>query len=250
MTDVTNLLIIFFAGLGSSLFGTLVGGSSLITIPVLIFLGLPPHSAIATDRMGITGIGIAGLYKFHQKGLVRYRIGFVTGIPILLGSFLGATLVMQINPLMLKKIIAAITVSLLALVAVKPRVGIEKAPRPLRTRDLLTGIILSFLVGIYGGFYGASAGTFVAYILILVFGQTFLESAATLKIGSIMMTATATLTFAYHGVIHYPLAMAMFVGCAIGSFAGAHYSDRIGNVWIKRLFIGVVFIMAIKLLIG
>jgi uncharacterized protein len=246
--DVVNLLIIFLAGLGSSLFGTLVGGSSLITIPVLILLGLPPHSAIATDRMGVTGIGIAGLYKFHQKGLVRYKIGFITGIPILLGSFIGAILVLQISPSMLKKIIAVITLSLLTLVVVKPKVGIEKTQRPLRTRDFLTGIFLSLLVGIYGGFYGASAGTFLAYILIFVFGQTFLESAATLKIGSISLTATAALTFAYYGVIHYPLGIAMFMGCFIGSFAGAHYSDRIGNVWIKRLFIGVAFIMVIKLL--
>ena len=81
--DVLKLLIIFFVGLGSSFIGTLVGGSSLITIPVLILLGLSPHSAIATDRMGVTGIGIAGLYKFHQKGLVNYRIGLITGIPIL-----------------------------------------------------------------------------------------------------------------------------------------------------------------------
>jgi len=250
MNDLSGLLIIFFASLGSSFFGTLVGGSSLITIPVLIFLGLPPHSAIGTDRMGVTGIGIAGLYKFHQKGLVRYRIGFITGIPILLGSFLGATLVMQINPSTLKRIIAGITLFLLILVALNPKAGIDSPPRPLKAGDVLVGILLSLLVGVYGGFYGASAGTFLAYILILVFGQTFLESAATLKIGSIMMTATAALTFAYHGVIHYPLALAMFIGCATGSYAGAHYSDRIGNIWIKRLFIGVVFLMAIKLLIG
>jgi uncharacterized protein len=248
--DVVNLLIIFLAGLGSSIFGTLVGGSSLITIPVLILLGLPPHSAIATDRMGVTGIGIAGLYKFHQKGLVRYKIGFVTGIPILLGSFIGATLVLQISPSMLKKIIAVITVSMLTLVVLQPKVGIEKAQRLLRTRNFLVGIFLSLLVGIYGGFYGAGAATFVVYILIFVFGQTFLESAGTLKVGSIAMTATATLTFAYHGVIHYPLAIAMFMGSFIGSFTGAHYSDRIGNVWLKRLFIGVVFIMVIKLLIS
>jgi uncharacterized membrane protein YfcA len=247
--DVVNLLIIFLAGLGSSIFGTLVGGSSLITIPVLILLGLPPHSAIATDRMGVTGIGIAGLYKFHQKGLVRYKIGFVTGIPILLGSFIGATLVLRISPSMLKKIIAVFTVSVLALLVLQPKVGIEKAQRLLRTRDYLVGIFLSLLVGIYGGFYGAGAATFVVYILIFVFGQTFLESAGTLKVGSIAMTATATLTFAYHGVIHYPLAVAMFMGSFIGSFTGAHYSDRIGNVWLKRLFIGVVLIVAIRLLI-
>jgi uncharacterized membrane protein YfcA len=247
--DVVKLLIIFFTGLGSSFFGTLVGGSSLITIPVLILLGLSPHSAIATDRMGVTGIGIAGLYKFHQKGLVRYRIGFVTGIPILVGSFIGATLVLRISPSTLKNIIAVITVSVLALLVLQPKLGIEKVQRPLRTRDFLVGMFLSLLVGIYGGFYGAGAATFVVYILIFVFGQTFLESAGTLKVGSIAMTATATLTFAYHGVIHYPLAIAMFMGSFIGSFTGAHYSDRIGNVWLKRLFIGVVLIVVIRLLI-
>jgi hypothetical protein len=247
--DFIKLIIIFFVGLGSSFIGTLVGGSSLITIPVLILLGLSPHSAIATDRMGVTGIGIAGLYKFHQKGLVRYRIGFATGIPILVGSFVGANLVLQVSPATLKKIIALITVAVLALLVVQPKLGVERPRRPLRTRDFRVGMFLSLLVGIYGGFYGAGAATFVVYILIFVFGQTFLESAGTLKIGSIAMTATATLTFAYHGVIHYPLAIAMFMGSFIGSFTGAHYSDRIGNVWLKRLFIGVVLIVAVKLLI-
>jgi hypothetical protein len=248
--DLLKLFIIFFVGLGSSFIGTLVGGSSLINIPVLILLGLSPHSAIATDRMGITGIGISGLYKFHQKGLVNYRIGFVIGIPVLLGSFIGANLVLQISPSVLKKVIVLITVSVLVLLVMQPKLGVRKTPRSLETRDFLVGMFLSLLVGIYGGFYGAGAATFVIYILIFVFGQTFLESAGTMKIASIAMTATATLTFAYHGVIHYPLAIAMFMGSFIGSFVGAHYSDRIGDVWLKRLFIGVVLIVAVKLLIS
>ncbi len=248
--DFLKLFIIFFVGLGSSFIGTLVGGSSLINIPVLILLGLSPHSAIATDRMGITGIGIAGIYKFHQKGLVNYRIGLVTGIPILVGAFIGANLVLRISPETLKKIIAVITVSVLALLVAQPKLGVERVHRPLETKDVVIGMFFSLLVGLYGGFYGAGAATFVVYILIFVFGQTFLESAGTMKLGSIAMTATATLTFAYHGVIHYPLAIAMFMGSCIGSFTGAHYSDRIGDVWLKRLFIGVVLIVVIKLLIS
>jgi len=64
-----------------------------------------------------------------------------------------------------------------------------------------------------------------------------------------MMTTMAAVVFAGRGVIDYPKAAAMFLGCAIGSYVGAHYSDRIGNVWIKRLFILIVLIMVIKLLI-
>ena len=84
--------------------------------------------------------------------------------------------------------------------------------------------------------------------MILVFRQTFLESAANTKVAGIMMSVTSAATYAYHGAIHIPLALVMFAGCCIGSYVGAQYSDRIGNVWIKRLFIGVVLIMVIKLL--
>ena len=101
--DIGSLVIIFLVGLFSAVFGTLVGGSSLITIPVLILLGLPPHSAIGTDRMGVTAIGLAGLYQFHKKGLIRYRIAFILGIPCLVGAVIGANLALQVSPAVMKK---------------------------------------------------------------------------------------------------------------------------------------------------
>jgi len=65
--DILSLFIIFVFAAGASAFGTLIGGASLITIPLLILLGLPPHMAIGTDRFGVMGIGWAGLYTFHRK---------------------------------------------------------------------------------------------------------------------------------------------------------------------------------------
>ncbi|MDF1592449.1 MAG: sulfite exporter TauE/SafE family protein [Desulfobacterales bacterium] len=69
-----SLIIIFVASAAASAFGTLIGGTSLITIPLLIVLGLPPHTAIGTDRFGVMGIGWAGLYKFHHKKFIDYRL--------------------------------------------------------------------------------------------------------------------------------------------------------------------------------
>lgn len=234
--------------LGGS-YGALVGGTSLITIPVLIFLGLPPHTAIGTDRLGITGLTSMGWYKFHEKGLIHYRIALVMGVAALIGSFLGANLVLQISVALLRKIIAIVTVLILILVVGQPKLGVEKKDRIIKRYEYGIGIFISFIVGIYGGFYGAMAGTFLLYILLFIFKQTFLESTATLKLPSFMMTTMAALVFAIKGAIDYPMAAAMFLGCAIGAYVGAHYSDRIGNVWIKRLFILIILIMAIKLLI-
>jgi uncharacterized membrane protein YfcA len=227
----------------------LVGGSSLITIPLLIVMGLPPHTAICTDRIGTAGINLAGLYSFHRKGMVRYRLAFTVGIPCMIGGFIGANLALQISPEVLKKLIVALTVILLIALMVNPRLGVAAATnRPLTAGRYVLGAFLGLVVGIYGGFYGAGAGTLLGYIMILVFRQTFLESAANNKVAGIMMSATSAATYAYHGAIHLPLAMIMFAGCCIGSYVSAQYADRLGNVWIKRLFILVILIMAVKLL--
>jgi len=247
--DLVSLSIVFVAGIIGSSYGTLVGGTSLITIPLLIFLGLPPHTAIGTDRLGITGLAITGWYKFHEKGLINYPISLRMGVAALIGSFLGANLVLQIPVALLKKIIAIVTVLILIIVVSQPKLGVEKKDRIIKRHEYGAGIFISFIIGIYGGVYGAMAGTFFLYVLLFIFNRTFLEGTATLKLPSLMMTTMAALVFAIKGAIDYPLAAAMFLGCAIGSYFGAHYSDRIGNVWIKRLFIAIVLIMVVKLIL-
>lgn len=248
--DLTQLITIFGASLICSTFGTLVGGSSLITIPLLILMGLPPHSAVGTDRLGTSGIALAGLYSFHRKGMVHYRLAFIVGIPCLVGGFIGANLALQISAELLKTFIVVLTIILLIVVVANSKLGVATVAttRPLSTGKYVLGSFLSLLAGIYGGFYGAGMATLMSYIMILVFRQTFLESAANTKVAGIMMSVTSAATYAYHGAIHLPLAMAMFAGSCIGSYVSAQYSDRIGNVWIKRIFIGVALIMAIKLL--
>jgi uncharacterized membrane protein YfcA len=247
--DLLHLLITFIAGGVAGSFGTLIGGGSLVTIPTLILLGLPPHTAIGTDRLGVTGMALAGWYKFHQKGMINYRIGLAMGIFSLVGAVLGASIVLRIDPAFLKKMIIGVTLSALLFVIAKGSLGIEKRDRPVQRLKYGLGVLFSFAVGMYGGFYGVMAGTFLVYILIFLFGQTFLESAATVKIPALTMTLTAGLVFAAHGAVDYSLTPALFLGCSLGSYLGAHYADRIGNVWIKRLFTLIVLIMVVKLLL-
>ena len=243
-----NLIIILGVGLIASSYGTLVGGGSLITIPALIFLGLPPHTAIGTNRLGVTGNPIGGWYEFNRKGIINYKIGFMIGIPALVGSLLGAKLVLQINEVILKQVIGIITILILFFIIFGPRMGTEKARHTIKIHEYLIGVVLSFFIFTYSGFYGAGAGTFLTYVLILLFRQTFLESAATRKIAQLIASVTAVLVFAVNDAISYPLGIALFIGNLIGSYIGAHYSENIGNIWIKRLFIVIVLIMAVKLL--
>jgi uncharacterized protein len=244
-----NLAVIFVASLCGSIYGTLIGGASLITIPTLILLGLPPHTAIGTDRLGVTGMGIVGWYQFHKKKMIDYRVALSVGIPVLFGAFLGANLALKIEEAVLKTVIAVLTLLLLPIIIFNPKKGIEKTAQKIRRHQYLIGGLLSLFVGVYAGFYGVMSGTFLCYVLILWFDQTFIESAANFKIGSLFSTGMAAIVFAMGGAVHYPMAIAMFSGSGIGSYIGVHYSDRIGNVWIRRFFIAIVLAMIVKLLL-
>jgi uncharacterized membrane protein YfcA len=246
--NILHLVITFVVGVIACSYATLSGGRGLLTIPTLILLGLPPHTAIGTDRLGGIGMNIAGWYEFHQKGMVNYKIGLTIVVPALMGSILGANLVLQINETVLRRVVASITILAMALIILRPKIGIERVKSTTNTRDYVFGAILSFFTFVYHGFYGVGAGSLLAYVLVLLFGQTFLESAATRKIANLMATVMGSTVFVLEGVVSYPLGIALFSGCFVGSYIGAHYSDKIGNVWIRRLFLVIVLIMAIKLL--
>ena len=248
--EIYHLIAMFFVAIAASSFGTLIGGSSIVTIPTLILLGLPPHTAIGTDRFGIIGVGLAGWYEFHKKGLIDYRVGWMVAAPVLLGSMIGANLVLQISESVLTQVIVVTNIILVVFLLLNPDIGVEKRQTAIEQREYVVGAALSFVVGIYGGFYGAMAGTFSVYILIVWFRLTFIQGAATQKIGSICMTVTAATIFALNDAVDYPLGLAMLTGCLVGSYLGAHYAERIGNVWVKRLFIAFIAIALAKMIIS
>jgi uncharacterized protein len=247
--DITHGVIIFFAGFCASIFGTLVGGSSLVTIPTLLLLGVSPHTAIGTDRFGIMGVCAAGWYQFHKKGLVNYRVGITLAIPVLFGSFIGANLVFEISESILKLIIITVSLVCLGFLLLNPNFGVGGERRKTGWVTYTVGAAMTFVVGIYVGFYGAMGGTLLMYILILWFGQSFLESAGTLKIAALAMNGIAAIVFAFNGAVNYHLALPMFFGCSIGSMVGGHYAERIGNVWIRRLFLVLLAALILKLII-
>ncbi len=247
--NITDFFIVIAVGMVGGFFNVYMGAGSLLTIPVLILLGLPPHIAIATNRLGVTGSDIAGWYKFHMKRMIDYRAAITIAVPAFMGAIFGANLMLVVNEDILKNVVAVITLALLGLIILKPEAGILRTQEKIRGGQRLLSVIAAFVVGIYGGFYGAGAGTFLFYILLLCYGKTFIESAGTHKLANLSFSVTAAAIFAFYGVINYVWAIPLFAGSFAGSYLSAYYADRIGNVLLKKLFLGVVFIMVIKLLI-
>jgi len=245
--EIGNILVIFIAALIGSFYGTLVGGASLITIPALIFSGLSPHIALATNRLGVSGVHVAGIYKFGKNKLIDYRLGFIAAIVVAVGSIIGANLVLLVSEILLKRIIAIAMVIVLLVILLNKQKGLEKI-KEIKKSNYLIGLISFFFIGIYGGFYGAGTGTMMSYALILLFGKTFLESAGTRKIPSLTINIVAASVFIYFGKINYFVVGILFLSTFIGSYFGSALAPKMGNKGLKWLFAIIVIIMSIKLL--
>ena len=243
-----KLSITFLVGFVGGLIGILIGGCSLFTIPALIFLGLPPQSAIATNRVGIAGLMLTGGLAYHKKQLIDYKTGCIIAGTAVAGAVLGAQLVVKIDAVLLKRIIGILTVFLISTLIFFPKHGVAANEKTIRKKHYIIGAIVNFFLGIYGGFYGANVATFMIYTQILLFGKTFIESSATGTIAMFSFSVAASGIFMSHHIVHYGYATVLFVGMACGSYISAHNAEKIGNVWIRRLLIAMSGAAGIKLL--
>lgn len=242
--QIATLLI----GIVSGSVGTMAGGAGLIGIPFLIFLGLPPQTAIATHKLGGVGLSLGGLLRFLRSNEIAWPYVIRFSLLAFAGSFTGAQLLMRVDEQGLKQVIIIILIVLLPVVLLQKDLGIEAKPR---SKGLVNAGYLFYGLGMtWAGFIGAGSGAMIFYILMYFFGFTINGSSATQKIPSLVSTATALTIFIIHGLVNWHFGFALFAGMMLGGYLGAHLALRMGNAWVKGVFIVMVLALTIKLMIG
>ena len=117
---VPSSIVIMATGVFAGMFGKLAGGSGPIGIPLLMFLGFTPKSAIATSFLGVTAMNRTGWYGFHRNQMLNYRIGLRVAIPSFAGAIIGGSIDLQFDEDMLKQAIAILTLVTLLFSLLKP----------------------------------------------------------------------------------------------------------------------------------
>lgn len=247
--ELASIAIISVLGFFTGIYSTLVGGGALLMTPAMIFFGMGPHEAIATNKFSTIGSNVAGLSEFHKKKLIDYKVGGFIGLFALLGAIAGTFLLLGTNAESVKKIVSIATLILLAITMLKKDAGIVPQKKVLNAPEWIAGAAISFAIGLYGGFYGGGFATLLSYLLVLFFGQTFLESAGTRKIAGTAIIAVSALILGLNNMITYSVGIPVFLTTSMGSYIGAHYSTKIGNVWIKRMFFVAVLLMSLELIL-
>jgi uncharacterized membrane protein YfcA len=126
--------------------------------------------------------------------------------------------------------------------------GIQETVIPRSNRAELAGYVLTFLLGIYGGFFSGGYVTVLTAVYVAVFRFTFVEAIATTKLMNIFSSAVATGVFMWHGLVDYRLEIILGATMFVGALLGARLAIRIGNLWLRRIFLTAVWALGLKAL--
>ncbi len=241
--ELILLVILFFV---TSVIGVITGSNSLITVPVMFQFGIDEREAIATNMFGLTFMAIGATIPFVRQKKIDYRKLSPLVVLTLISSAIGAVLVGLITNQGIKLMVSVAMIVVAVFTLIKRDSGTEA--RAVSPNAILLTWLFTFLLGIYGGLYSGGYVTILTAMLVAFFGMTFSESVAATKFINVFSSSIATAVFMWQRLVNYRLGIILAVTMFIGAYAGAHYAAKLNDVWIKRIFLATVFLLAIKTL--
>lgn len=242
-----TFFLLFFTGLFAGTVDAIAGGGGLISLPVLLSLGIPPHLAFGTNKLqGTLGTSVAAL-RYYRHGLISLSAASYGILFGLIGSICGAIAGQVMSTVLLQKLIPILLLAILAYVVFSPRVGdVDLKPR---MREALFYLVFGFLLGFYDGFFGPGVGSIWVFSLTFFLGYNLIKATAYTKIFNLNSSLIATLCFAIGGNIDYRLGLSMAAGQLIGGRLGAHFAIKNGSYVIRPIFFSVVTMTILSLLV-
>ena len=235
-------------GVVAGFLNVLAGGGSLLTLPLLIFFGLPAATANGTNRIAIFCQNIFAITGFKKRGVFPLRLALLCTPPALLGSYIGANLAIDIDEALFRRLLALIMVAVLIFMAIDPMKHFRCKEMPMTSWRVVILLVSFFGVGVYGGFVQAGVG-FIIISALLIHGLDLVRINAVKVLVIFAFTVIALGVFVKHGQVDYALGISLAVGNSAGGWIATHIAVTKGHDWIKRFVVITVLLFAIRLFI-
>jgi hypothetical protein len=243
--DFINALIIIAAGFAAGFINTVAGGGSLISLPILIFMGLPPTVANASNRIALFSQNVFGVLGFRSKGVSVYPYSLWLGLSALVGAAIGAKIAVDIDDALFNRILAIIMILVVLTMIINPiKAGLQERTSAKYT---IIGLIVFFFVGIYGGFIQVGVGFMIMAALTSVNGFSLVKTNSAKMFIVLVYTTAALAVFIWEDKINWYYGIVMAIGNSSGAWFASRWSVEKGDKWIKIFMIIIVIGMAIKL---
>ncbi len=225
----------------------IAGGGGLLTVPVLLAVGLPPHEALGTNKGQSMFGSFAAMLRYRRARLVDFRTARFTFPLSFVGALAGTALALLVRPELLRPLILALLVLAGAFVVfVRPGGGAGGEPWPARAHVTLWIAVTALLIGAYDGFFGPGTGTFLIVAFVALAGISLARASADAKVVNFASNVAAALLFAAHGVVHWGIALPMAAAQLVGGSLGAHLAVRRGDRLIRAVVFAVVLALVLK----
>ncbi len=242
VTQASLVGVAFFAGLISSI----AGSGGILTLPALLWAGLPPLNALATNKVQSSIGTLSSAWNFFRHG----HIDIKPLIPILLmgfvGSVIGTLAVQQLDSDILLKLIPFLLIAIAVYFLLMPKVS--AADTQPKISQAWFACTAGLGMGFYGGFFGPAMGSIFPFLLVWLVARNLVTATAETKLMILVVNGTSALIFIAGGHVLWGLAIAMSIAQMIGARLGSNLVMKRGSGFVQPIITTVTLLMAIKLL--
>ena len=247
--DFPTLAAIVGMGFISAFIDAIVGGGGLISIPTLMWAGLPMLNVLGTNKLAsFMGVFIS-LATFIKSGKVDKKMLRVAFPLAFIGAIIGVMTVRVIPSDFLRPLVVVLLVIIAVYSILRKDWGNDNVGAVhVSHKRYLIGTALIPLLGFYDGFFGPGTGSFLIF-LFLMMGYGFVGATANAKIANCASNFASVIMFCYFGLINFSYALPMGGGMMIGAYCGARMAITKGTAYIRPIFISMTIILIGKQLI-
>ncbi len=226
------------------------GGGGLISLPAYLIAGLPAHQAIATNKLSSTCGTSLTTFRFARQKLINWRMALPAMATALAGSYLGAHLSLMVDSRILTKVLYVILPLTAFLVFRKDALKDAGSAQPPSRKTMILAAVISFVIGIYDGFYGPGTGTFLI-IAFSLFAKMDVHGANGLcKAVNLTTNATSLAVFLMSGQVLMTLGLAAAACNMAGNWLGAGMAMKAGTKITRPIILFVLVLLFIRVVTG
>ena len=232
--------IAIIGGLIGGFMNTVASSGTAITLPLLVFMGLPPAVANATNRVPVFLGFVISCVTFIRAGVMNWQLAIKVVIPCTLGAITGAIIVDRIPEEMVKTLIVVAVVIALLLLLTNFKKAFERTIEALPRYRWQESVYL-FLTGLWIGLIVLDGGTYLLLVLMLSMQLPLRKANAYKNIASLFTSGFSLAVMAIDGHVNWEVGGIMAIGSIAGGYIGAKFSmHALAKIWTYRLLVVII----------
>lgn len=247
--NLLEALALLSIGVVAGFINVLSAGGSMLTLPLLMFLGLSPQAANGTNRVSIVLQSVAAVASFLRAGARHVGLSLRLSVPAVVGALLGAWLSLQVSDALFEAVLIAVMAgSAVLMLLPQPRLD----TRPLTAERLTPAVYLAmFAIGLYGGFIQVGVGILFIVVLYRMLKIDLGQVNAFKVLIILVYTLPALAVFLVNDQVRWGYGLVLAAGSMLGAWLGVkvNVSPR-GALWVKWLTLAVIVAIMLRLLLG